>query len=52
MKPALSRGELQCIGATTKMEYTKYSEVDPALNPRFQAIIVNELSIYNTVAIV
>jgi len=44
LKPALSRGELQCIGATTLDEYRKYIERDPALERRFQPIIVAEPS--------
>ncbi len=42
MKPALARGELQCIGATTMDEFRKYIEKDPALERRFQPIIVGE----------
>lgn len=42
LKPALARGELQCIGATTLDEYRKYIEKDPALERRFQPIMVNE----------
>ena len=42
MKPALARGELQCLGATTEDEYRKYIESDPALERRFQPIIVEE----------
>ncbi len=42
LKPALARGELQCIGATTLDEYRKYIEKDSALERRFQSIIVNE----------
>ncbi|MFO7952443.1 MAG: ATP-dependent Clp protease ATP-binding subunit [Bacillota bacterium] len=42
LKPALSRGELQCIGATTMDEYRKYIEKDPALERRFQPIVVGE----------
>ena len=41
LKPALGRGELQCIGATTMDEYRKYIEKDGALERRFQTIIVN-----------
>ena len=44
MKPALSRGELQCMGATTEAEYKKYIEKDGALERRFQPVIVNEPS--------
>ncbi len=42
MKPALARGELQCLGATTEAEYTKYIEKDAALERRFQPIMVEE----------
>src|SRR5690606_9122844 len=42
LKPALSRGEIQCIGATTLEEYRKYIEKDGALERRFQSIIVNQ----------
>ncbi len=42
LKPALSRGELQCIGATTLNEYRKYIEKDAALERRFQPIYVEE----------
>jgi ATP-dependent Clp protease ATP-binding subunit ClpC len=42
LKPALSRGDIQCIGATTLMEYRKYFEKDAALERRFQAILVDE----------
>jgi ATP-dependent Clp protease ATP-binding subunit ClpC len=51
LKPALSRGELQCIGATTLGEYKKYIERDAALERRFQPIIVDESSINETVEI-
>jgi ATP-dependent Clp protease ATP-binding subunit ClpC len=51
IKPALSRGELQCIGATTLGEYKKYVERDAALERRFQPIIVDESSIEETVQI-
>ena len=44
LKPALARGELQCIGATTIEEYRKYIEKDSALERRFQAVLVNEPS--------
>ena len=50
-KPALSRGELQCIGATTLDEYRKYIEKDGALERRFQQILVNPPSPEDTVAI-
>ncbi|MFH0975441.1 MAG: ATP-dependent Clp protease ATP-binding subunit [Spirochaetota bacterium] len=45
MKPALSRGELQCIGATTLSEYKKYIERDSALERRFQTVLVREPSV-------
>ena len=45
LKPALSRGEFQCIGATTTAEYRKYIQKDPALDRRFQPVTVNEPSI-------
>ena len=45
LKPALSRGELHVIGATTLDEYRKYIEKDPALERRFQKVIVNEPSV-------
>jgi len=48
LKPALSRGELQCIGATTLNEYKKYIEKDAALERRFQSVIVVEPSIEQT----
>ena len=51
LKPALSRGELQVIGATTLDEYRKYIESDAALERRFQPILVGEPSIEETVAI-
>jgi ATP-dependent Clp protease ATP-binding subunit ClpB len=51
MKPALARGELRCIGATTLNEYRKYIEKDPALERRFQPIIVREPSVEDTIAI-
>ncbi len=51
LKPALSRGELQCIGATTLDEYRKYIERDAALQRRFQEIIVREPSIEETMEI-
>lgn len=44
LKPALSRGEIQCIGATTTEEYRKYIEKDNALNRRFQAVVAKEPS--------
>jgi ATP-dependent Clp protease ATP-binding subunit ClpC len=51
LKPALSRGELQVIGATTLDEYRKYIESDAALERRFQPILVNEPSIEETIQI-
>lgn len=51
LKPALSRGELQCIGATTMDEYRKYIEKDGALERRFQPIQVNEPTIDETIQI-
>jgi ATP-dependent Clp protease ATP-binding subunit ClpB len=51
LKPALARGELHCIGATTLDEYRKYVEKDAALERRFQKIIVDEPSVEATIAI-
>ena len=51
LKPALARGELHAIGATTIREYQKYIEKDPALERRFQPIIVEEPSIEDSIAI-
>ncbi len=51
LKPALARGELHCVGATTIREYQRYIEKDPALERRFQPIIVEEPSIEDSVAI-
>ena len=51
LKPALARGELRAIGATTLKEYQKYIEKDPALERRFQPIYVTEPSVEDTVAI-
>ena len=51
MKPALARGDLHCVGATTKDEYRKYVEKDAALARRFQPIHVNESSVSDTVSI-
>ncbi len=51
LKPALARGELRCIGATTMREYQKYIEKDAALERRFQPIVVEEPSIEDSVAI-
>jgi ATP-dependent Clp protease ATP-binding subunit ClpB len=51
LKPALSRGELRCIGATTLDEYRKHIEKDPAFERRFQPVFVGEPSIEDTIAI-
>jgi len=51
LKPALARGELRAIGATTFKEYQKYIEKDPALTRRFQPVYVNEPSVEDAVAI-
>ena len=51
LKPALSRGEIQIIGATTLTEYRKYIEKDTALERRFQPVMVNEPSVADTVEI-
>lgn len=51
LKPALSRGELRCIGATTLNEYKKHIEKDAALERRFQSIIVDEPSVEETITI-
>ncbi|MBI9103437.1 MAG: ATP-dependent Clp protease ATP-binding subunit [Spirochaetales bacterium] len=51
LKPALSRGELQCIGATTLSEYRKYIEKDAALERRFQTIFVDEPTVEDTITI-
>ncbi len=51
LKPALARGELHCIGATTIDEYRKYIEKDAALERRFQPILVDEPSVEDTIAI-
>ena len=51
LKPALSRGELHCVGATTLDEYRKHIEKDPALERRFQPVFVGEPSVEDTVAI-
>ncbi|MGB9803461.1 ATP-dependent Clp protease ATP-binding subunit [Desulfofundulus sp.] len=51
LKPALARGELQCIGATTLDEYRKHIERDPALERRFQPIMVEEPTVEETIAI-
>ena len=51
LKPALARGELHCVGATTLDEYRKYIEKDAALERRFQKVLVDEPSVESTVAI-
>ncbi len=51
LKPALARGELHCVGATTLDEYRKYVEKDAALERRFQKVLVNEPSVESTIAI-
>ena len=52
LKPALARGKLHCIGATTIQEYRKYFEKDAALSRRFQPIYINEPSIEDTIQII
>ena len=51
LKPMLARGELHCIGATTLNEYKQYIEKDPALERRFQPVVVNEPTVEDTIAI-
>ncbi|WP_426350829.1 ATP-dependent chaperone ClpB [Alloiococcus sp. CFN-8] len=51
LKPMLARGELHCIGATTLDEYRQYIEKDPALERRFQPVMVNEPNVDDTIAI-
>ena len=51
LKPMLARGELHCIGATTLNEYKQYIEKDPALERRFQPVMVNEPTVEDTIAI-
>jgi len=51
LKPALARGELRAVGATTLNEYKKYIEKDPALERRFQPVLVTEPSVADTIAI-
>ncbi len=51
LKPALARGELRAIGATTLNEYKKYIEKDPALERRFQPVLVSEPSVEDTISI-
>ncbi len=51
LKPALARGELRCVGATTLGEYRKYIEKDPALERRFQPVLVKEPTVEDTISI-
>ncbi|HCL81267.1 MAG TPA: type VI secretion system ATPase TssH, partial [Nitrospiraceae bacterium] len=51
LKPALARGELRCIGATTVDEYRKHVEKDPALERRFQPVLIKEPSVEDTISI-
>ncbi len=51
LKPALARGELRCVGATTLDEYRKYIEKDPALERRFQPVFIKEPSVEDTISI-
>ena len=51
LKPALARGELHCVGATTLDEYRQYLEKDAALERRFQKVLVNEPSVEDTISI-
>jgi len=51
LKPMLARGELHCIGATTLNEYRKYIEKDPALERRYQPVMVNEPNVEDTISI-
>ena len=51
LKPMLARGELHCIGATTLDEYRKYIEKDPALERRFQPVMVDEPTVEDTISI-
>ena len=51
LKPMLARGELRCIGATTLDEYRKYIEKDPALERRFQQVLVTQPTVENTISI-
>ena len=51
LKPMLARGELHCIGATTLDEYRKYIEKDPALERRFQPVMINQPSVEDTISI-
>jgi ATP-dependent Clp protease ATP-binding subunit ClpB len=51
LKPALARGELRCVGATTVNEYRKYVEKDPALERRFQPVMIKEPTVEDTISI-
>jgi ATP-dependent Clp protease ATP-binding subunit ClpB len=51
LKPMLARGELHCIGATTLDEYRKYVEKEPALERRFQPVLVSEPTVEDTISI-
>ena len=51
LKPALARGELRCVGATTIGEFRKYIEKDPALERRFQPVMIKEPSVEDTISI-
>lgn len=51
LKPALARGDLRCVGATTVNEYRKYIEKDPALERRFQPVFIREPSVEDTISI-
>ena len=51
LKPKLARGELHCIGATTLDEYRKYIEKDPALERRFQPVLIDQPSVEDTISI-
>src|SRR3546814_18215683 len=51
IKPALARGELHCVGATTLDEYRKHVEKDPALQRRFQPVFVGEPTVEDTISI-
>lgn len=51
LKPALARGDLHCVGATTLDEYRKYIEKDPALARRFQSVLVTEPNVVDTISI-
>ncbi|KAI4991578.1 hypothetical protein ZWY2020_039964 [Hordeum vulgare] len=51
LKPALARGRIRCVGATTSEEYHKYIQTDPALERRFQKVVVEEPSVQATIAI-